>query len=133
MASIPTPIDFADLLDCRIPDRMKEVYLCAKFAEFVKAHGYNHKVDLQFSEIGGYQLASTELVGTSYSMPDSLCVVPCLIFLASIIHHATTISKKEIAANPTTSAYRTSDLILDIYLGSHLTKLSTIHHLHPRK
>ena len=63
MASIPTPIDFGDLLDCRIPDRMKEVYLCAKFAEFVKAHGYNHKADLRFSEIGGYKLASTELVG----------------------------------------------------------------------
>jgi hypothetical protein len=63
MASVPTPIDFGDLLDFRIPDRMKEVYLCAKFAELVKAHGYNHKADLRFSGIGGYQLASTELVG----------------------------------------------------------------------
>lgn len=63
MASIPPLFDPDALLDLRIPDRMKEVYLCAKVAEFVQSHGYKHKADLQFDEIGGFQLSSAELVG----------------------------------------------------------------------
>jgi hypothetical protein len=69
MASILTPFASRDLLNRRIPDRMKEVYLCAKFAEFVKKRGYEHEANLQFAEIGGYQLASTKLIG--YAILDS--------------------------------------------------------------